>query len=387
MAACYGDEVTVFTSVARNINYFWSGDTQALPAGSTQSNGVTVRRFPVSKRLSRIRWLLSGVAYRLRLPYNDWLRTWQTGPFMIGLRQAVAQSGADVVFATAFPLWHMYDALAGAKQANIPIVLLGALHLEDAWGYDRPLIYQAIRQADAYIAHTPYERDYLIDQKAIHADKVHVIGAGVETAPLLAATGAGWRTTVGWGDAPVILMLGKHVTRKRFDLLLAAMRTVWAHQPSVRLVLAGGQTTYTPAIEEMIHQLPPAMQAQVLLLSDVSETEKATLLAACDIFVLASGEESFGIAFVEAWACGKPVVGAGSGAIASLIDDGVDGLLFAYPQAASLAEALLTLLADPAKRQQMGMAGQQKVLAHYTWEKVTAQVRAVYATVIDQKRG
>ncbi|CAN5602852.1 glycosyltransferase family 4 protein [soil metagenome] len=383
LVANYGDQVTVFTSVARNIDYFWSGDHQALPAGIEQSNGVTVRRFPVVKRLNKLRWFLSGVAYRLHLPYNDRLRTWQTGPFMRGLRPAIAQSQADVIFATAFPLWHMYDAVAAAQQAHIPIVLLGALHLEDRWGYDRPMIFQAIRQADAYIAHTPYERDYLIDQQKIPATKIHVIGAGVDVTPLANEAGQALHQAQGWGDEPVVMMLGKQVARKRFDLLIDAMRIVWTHQPMARLLLAGGRTVYTQAIEQMISQLPPAQQANVTLLSDFSETQKTALLAASDIFVLASGHESFGIAFVEAWAVGKPVIGARSGAMASLIDEGIDGLLFDYPQTASLAQSILMLIENPSKRQQLGAAGRQKVLEKFTWEKVTAQVRAVYTTLVN----
>ncbi len=382
LVANYGDEVTVFTSVARNIDYFWGGDAQTLPVGIEQINSVTVRRFPVFNRLNKVRWFLSGVAYRLHLPYNDWLRTWQTGPFMRGLRRAIVQSQADVIFATAFPLWHMYDALAAAKQAKIPIVLLGALHLEDRWGYARPLIYQAIRQADAYIAHTTYERDYLIQQQAIPAAKLHVIGAGVDLAALDNRAGQALRQAQGWGEEPVVVMLGKQVPRKRFDLLLDAMRTVWTRQPSARLLLAGGRTTYTQEIERMISQLPLAQQTNVTLLSDFSEAQKAALLSASDIFVLASGHESFGIAFVEAWAAGKPVIGARHGAIAALIEEGVDGLLFDYPQTASLAQAMLTLIENPSRRQAMGAIGRQKVLEQFTWAEVTAQVRAVYTTVV-----
>src|SRR5215213_6664472 len=139
LVARYGDDVTVFTTVARNIDSFWGGSSALLPVGVEQINGVTVRRFGSFNRLNRLRWFVSGVAYRLRLPYNDLLRTWEMGPFVPGLRQAIAQSGADVIFATAFPLLHMYTALAGAKTAGIPIVMLGALHLDDAWGYHRPM--------------------------------------------------------------------------------------------------------------------------------------------------------------------------------------------------------------------------------------------------------
>lgn len=379
----YGDEVTVFTTVADDLGCFWGKAVPILPAGTATINGVTVRRFPVFQRLSTLRWFLSGVAWRLRLPYNDRLRTLEMGPLVPGLRRAIAQSQAQVIFATAFPLLHMYDAVAGAKAAGIPLVLLGALHLEDRWGYQRPMIFQAIRQADAYIAHTTYERDFLINQQRVVPEKITVIGGGVDLPPGQPLAPAQARALWGWQTEPIILTLGKHVARKRYDLLLAAFRLVWPRYPQARLIIAGGRTDYTPQLEALVAQLPTDVRNNVTLLTDFPEAQKAALLAACDLFVLASGHESFGLAFAEAWAAGKPVIGARSGAIPAVIAEEHDGLLFTYPDASSLAQALLTLLDNPAQRQQLGAVGLQKVQEQFTWEKVTAQVRTLYARVID----
>jgi glycosyltransferase involved in cell wall biosynthesis len=382
IATQYGDEATVFTTVARNPDYFWGADHETFPAGVSVVNGVLVRRFPVFNRLNQLRWFLSGLAYRLRLPYNDWLRTLEQGPLVPGLRPAVAASRADVVFATAFPLMHMYDALGGAQRGGIPIVMLGALHLDDAWGYQRPMIYRAIRQADAYIAHTPFERDYLVHQQGVSAEKIAVVGAGIDVQPFEQAQGDSVRQTYGWGDAPVLTTVGKHVARKRFDLILQAMCEVWPHYPAARLVLAGGRTKYTAAIEQMVRQLPFAWQNNVHLFTDPDEGQKARLLAASDIFVLPSAHESFGIALLEAWACGKPVIGARRGAIASVVDEGQDGLLFEFPQVSSLAQAIRTCLGNPSLRQQLGQSGRRKVNRQYTLAVVTAQVRGLYTRVI-----
>ena len=62
LVARYGDSVSVFTTVARNIDSFWGGSNALLPAGVEQINGVTVRRFGIFNRLNRLRWLASGVA-------------------------------------------------------------------------------------------------------------------------------------------------------------------------------------------------------------------------------------------------------------------------------------------------------------------------------------
>jgi glycosyltransferase involved in cell wall biosynthesis len=377
----YADEVTVFTTVAYHMEHFWRSGEPTMPAGTEEMDGVTVRRFAVFNRLNVLRMLIAGAAYRLRLPCNDWLRTIYNGPLIFGLSRAVANSGADVVFATAFPLLHMYYALAGARRAGIPLVFLGAIHTADAWGYDRKMMFRAIQQADAYIAHTTFERDYLV-ARGIREERISVIGAGVDAHALAAADGTAVRKRYGWENVPVVALVAKQTARKRFDVLLEAMRRVWAVRPDARLLLAGARTLYSRQIEEMVGALPPEQRAHTTIVSDFSEEEKPNLLAACDIFTLPSGQESFGIAFVEAWACGKPIVGARIGAIPSVIDEGRDGLLVAYQDADDLARAILELLADPSRRVRMGEAGRRKVLENYTWEIVTDQMRAVYTKVI-----
>jgi glycosyltransferase involved in cell wall biosynthesis len=148
------------------------------------------------------------------------------------------------------------------------------------------------------------------------------------------------------------------------------------------LLIAGAKTAYSRHLAERVNALPGRKREQVTIVDDFPETEKPSLLAACDVFVLPSGEESFGIAFLEAWACGKPVIGARIGAIPSVIDEGRDGLLVAYQDAEGLARAILELLADPQRRARMGEAGRQKVVETHRWEVVAGRVRDVYRQVI-----
>jgi glycosyltransferase involved in cell wall biosynthesis len=245
-------------------------------------------------------------------------------------------------------------------------------------------MYTAIRQADAYIALTPFERDHLV-QRDISPDKIKVIGAGVHAERFAEADGRALRECYGWGERPVVGALARQTESKRLDVLIRAMVRVWEKYPHVHLLLAGGRTSYTPKLKQMVGELEPAQRAQVTIINDFTDSEKPNLLAACDILAHPSGKESFGIVFLEAWACGKPVIGTRVGAVASVIDEGRDGLLVEYLDAADLGRAILELLDTPARRLRMGEVGQEKVRENYTWEVVTDRMRAVYVEVISRR--
>lgn len=382
LVADYGDEVTVFTTVAYSNAYFRDPRQPAMEPGVEQFNGVTIRRFPVFNRLSWLRLNAARVAHKLRLPGEDWLRGLYFGPIVPGLTRAIAASGADVVMASAFPLLHMYYALWGGERAAIPVVLLGALHPADRWCFDRPTIYQAIRRCAAYVAYTSFERDYLQD-RGVSPEHVTVIGAGVNPAVFdnesVRAAGLGIRYRYGWAnDDPVVAIVGRQAEHKRIDLALAAMRRVWSFAPAARLLIAGARTDYSSQIDAMLAALPPAERDRVTIVEDFDEADKPIIYNACDLLIHPSERESFGVVFLEAWACGRPVIGARVGAIPTVIDEGRDGLLAAYGDVSAWAQAIERLLARPALRTEMGARGKQKVLDRYTWDVVVRRFREVY---------
>ena len=381
LVADYGDEVTVFTTVAYSNAYFWDRKQPAMAPGVARINGVTVRRFPVFNRLGWLRLNIARVAYKLRLPGEDWLRGFYFGPLIRGMTQAVAESGADVVMASAFPLLHMHYALWGGERADIPVALFGALHPVDKWCFDRPMIDDAIRRCAAYVACTGFEREYLAG-RGVAPDKVTVVGGGVDQDFYQGADGTTARRRYGWGDAPIVGTVAQHLPHKRIDLLIRAMPEVWERFPEALLLVAGKRTDYSSQLERLVQAYSPRQQAQIFMVSGFSEREKADLFDACDVFVLPSSHEAFGIVFAEAWACGKPVIGSRIGAVPWVIDEGVDGLLVRYDDPNDLACAINALLADPARRERMGQAGLRKVERHYTWDIITARVRDLYQRII-----
>jgi glycosyltransferase involved in cell wall biosynthesis len=179
LVAGWGDQLTIFTTDCRNAEAFPRPSLPHLRHGWETSGGVDIRRFRVLRNFGPLLAPVQDAAFRLGLPFNDHLRTWYAGPIIPGLARSIRRQPADVVAATSFPLRHMYQALRGAHGGGRPCVLIGGLHPDDRWGYDRPMIHRAIRRADLYVAYTQLEARHVIEHGA-PADRVEVIGVGVD---------------------------------------------------------------------------------------------------------------------------------------------------------------------------------------------------------------
>ena len=92
-------------------------------------------------------------------------------------------------------------------------------------------------------------------------------------------------------------------------------------------------------------------------------------------------QEPFGLPVVEAMAAGRPVVASRAGGIPELVADGRTGLLVEPGDPLALADALLTLLADPERARAMGAAGRKDAVAHWTWQRAADRLCAVYGSL------
>ena len=184
MVATYGDDVSVFTTDAMQS----TGDPKAATIAVKQEvlNGVKVRRFSYTRSLLTPLKLAQRYARRISARLTDHLALLRLGPFSLSMFRAVLTSDADVIGGTSAPYLHMfYPALAARLGKRIPFVCYGALHL------DQPVpaaVLRMIKDADAYVAHTTFERDFLIAND-VSAEKIHLVGAGVDLARFANANG------------------------------------------------------------------------------------------------------------------------------------------------------------------------------------------------------
>ena len=113
-------------------------------------------------------------------------------------------------------------------------------------------------------------------------------------------------------------------------------------------------------------------------LLNVSDEVRRDALAAASVYAQPSRTDSFGIAYLEAWCYGAPVVGARAGGVPAVIDDGENGLLVPFGDVGALAGALERLLRDGALARRLGASGRAKVLRELTWDAAYGRARAFY---------
>jgi len=272
--------------------------------------------------------------------------------------------------------------LGGFALVGIPL-----FHTEREWTAS-PLYKQMLESCDAIAASTEHEKQFI--ERRSSQRNTQVTGVGVEPSLFAKADGGQMRIKYGIGDCQLVGYVGRMSASKGVVTLIEAMRIVWRTAPGVRLLLAGSGLPADARCDGEIRAVFAALseieRSRIIQISRFTDTEKASIFDAIDLFAMTSVAESFGIAYLEAWICGKAVVGSRVGSTPYVIDDGVDGMLVTPGDPQALAQSLVHLLSRQDLREQMGRAGQAKTLAHFTWDKVADRVEALYHDAQAHKR-
>ena len=364
LVADHGFQVTVLTTDARTVSGFKDPSLPRVDAGPDEvRGGVRVLRFGVRAQRSRLIRQPQRVAYRLRLPGNDRLRTWFNGPISPEMQAAVRRLEADVICAAAFPLNHVTYAFR-RPAPRPPVVLLPSLHTADHWGFDRPNLLRLVNRAYATVARTDHERDWLVARGA-EPGRIRVIGHGIDPGELRPRPGAFRARHAIPPEGYLVVFVGQQASHKGLDVLLAALPGLLERCPDAWLAIGGARTPYTAELQRALERQPARVRERCRLVVDLNGQEKADLLGDCDAFVSPSANEAFGITTLEAWALRKPVVVGDSPSQACVVSHGVNGLIVPYGDEERLTEALARLGAAPSLRAELGATGHARLLARY----------------------
>jgi glycosyltransferase involved in cell wall biosynthesis len=339
-----------------------AGDTdEPMPlVGSTDVYGVYLRRMlPESNRLKGL------LSFGLYLPAT--LRR---------LRAWLERERAEVVHVHFLIPQGLYvSAIRRGARWRLAITFHGT----DGYALpQRPPLYRALvrraaRSADAITA---------VSGDLLSAVRAAIPGLTVPTRvilngnPLLSPRAAAAPSS---GSAALpdghVLAVGSLITRKGYDVLIRAVRRARdrGRELDVAVVGTGPEADHLAALAREL-----GVADRVRLLGEVPHVELGTFYQRAGCFAHCAREEAFGLVLLEAMSCGKPVVATRVNGIPEIVRHGETGLLVPPDDPDALAEALLTLDADPALRARLGEAGRRLAETDFTWARVLDGYEALY---------
>ena len=210
--------------------------------------------------------------------------------------------------------------------------------------------------------------------------RVEVIYNGIDTNifhPSVRAHRQAIRSALGLSEsALVVISVGRATPQKGQGTLLEAARLLLDRALDVHVLLAG-DGPWRPRYEALAREL--GLQGRAHFLGD--RPDVPALLGAADVLALPSLHEGFGLALVEALACGVPVVASRTGPIPELVREGETGFLIEPGNAAELAASLAVLLRDDGRRREMGEIGREDAVARFSLPGMVRQLEGLYERV------
>jgi len=247
---------------------------------------------------------------------------------------------------------HLFGVTA-FQQASLPVAAL-------VWLSERPIPF--VYRRAAFHAISESTRDDLV-RRGVRADAVRVIHPGIDSK---------WYhpdPSVPRSAEPTFLYVGRLKRYKGIETAIRAIAAVRNQGRNVRFQIAGGGDD-RPRLEGLVQSLGVA--DSVRFLGFVSETEKRDLLRRAWAHLFPSVKEGWGIANIEASACGTPAIAADSPGLSDSVVHGETGYLVPHGNAAALAAVLVRLMDEPAEIERLGRAG-RRLAEGLSWERAASE--------------
>lgn len=316
-------------------------------------------------------------AYKVRraryLFRNKLLALFSTIYFAVRALWMLWRERCDVLYVDkAFPL-----GLVGLAFRRLGIPFIVHTYGNDILFHQRRFFYcirrHILRKAARVIAISTFTRDALI-RLGVEERRIVIMRPKIDPRKFeIRFDVSAFKEELGLKGKRLILSVGRLVKRKGFDRVIEALPILAKDFPDVVFVLVGDGPD-RERLERLVAERGAADRVVILLQCD--ETMVMKYYHACDVFAMPSryirerGDvEGFGIVFLEANACGKPVVGGNSGGVPDAVVHGETGCLCDPNDPAALADTFKRLLSDPALCARLGRQGRERVYREFALEK------------------
>jgi len=279
-----------------------------------------------------------------------------------------------VVFGAAAPLALMSSALrkSGVKK------IIALTHGHEVWWAKIFPFNLAIKRIGKGVDHLTYLGEFTRQaiSKALTDKSIKEmvkIAPGIDTAHFIPQPdGMQKRKELGLQDKKIIISVGRLVHRKGQDKLIEAMPDVLRKIPNAHLLIVG-EGPYKNHLEKLVNKL--SLKENITFAGRIMYDRLPSYLSAADLFAMPSRSrffglevEGLGIVYLEASACGIPVLAGNSGGAPDAVLEGVTGFCVDGTNVAEIASAVIEICSDAERASHMGAAGRNWIVDQWRWD-------------------
>jgi N-acetyl-alpha-D-glucosaminyl L-malate synthase BshA len=303
-------------------------------------------------------------------------------PYTLALATKMAEVAAHArldLLHVHYALPHAISAILAREMSNgggVRLKVVTTLHGTDITivGQDRsylPITRWGIEQSDAVTAVSRYLRDVTVREFGVRRE-IEVVPNFVDTRQYRPDGASPFSRTLAPAGEALIVHISNFRPVKRIADVLAIFDAIRRQLPA-RLLLIGDGPDRSLA-ERLAGE--GGFEERTTFLGSVAAIE--TILPAARLLLLPSDAESFGLAALEAMACGVPVIGTAAGGLPEVVEDGKSGFLRAVGDVAGMARAALELLRDDALWKRFSAEARRRAEREFPTEAMVGRYRALY---------
>ena len=287
----------------------------------------------------------------------------------------------DVLHAYLFG-FHVFAGLP-ARLLKVPVVLSSRREIAQ-WQKRRHLWVENMGNllVDRVVSCSKAVEKWTLAKERISPEKVITIYNGINLGRFR-PTGNRIKVRENLGiplDAPLVGTVANMAVEKGYPYLLEAAEQILKEDPRVWFLFVG----FGP-LDREVKAWARKIPGHERIVFPGARTDIPDLVEAMDIFVLASVIEGFPNVLLEAMAMARPVVATAVGGIPELVEPGRDGFLVAPRDGKALAEAVLSLVRNPKRAEEMGLRGKEKITQHFSLDRMIDEYENLYLSLFRQK--
>lgn len=358
-----GHEVQVFTS-----DLYMEVPFTRMQKWDEEINGLPVKRYKA--------YSLKGEMHYVFIP---------------SMLKAVLKEKPDIIHSHSYGHFNTNIAAFSRKLKNIPFVLTPHFHPQwSMWGgdrrkklrsiYDKMLGSPVLNAADTIIGVSEHEMN-LMSEVGFDLKKVKVIPNGIHFEkfdPI--PDGNIFRDHYNL-SGNIVLYAGRLASNKGLDHLINAVPNVLKEFKDTTFVFIGEDEGLKTKLEKQVRTL--RIEDHILFTGHITDEKLFTsAYPACNVFVLPSEYEAFGIVLLEAMACEKPCIATNVGGVPEVIEHERTGLLIDYGVPKQLSDTICKLLGDEETATYLGKNGRKRVKEKFTWKRIVDELLEVYEDLL-----